>query len=936
MKIKQLLSASALGFIMILALFSFMTTNPVQADDTTYYVATTGSDANDGSSANPWKTIAHAVSNVPAASDGHPNTIVVSPGLYDSTNNGETFPLIMDNANVRLTGGTPGAVIIDGEGTTTVIATTAPGVEISGFTIRNATNATQVEAGGAAILDNLIEDVGYGVNLYADKTVNGGAFAWGDVVINNNTFIVTNTAVYFDVQLDGAGSNANITVGDFDVMSNTFNLGASAYGLSWNNYDVTNLNAGSLDVGDVTIAANEFYSGTDGVYFDAGFSYFTTTAVTAGSIYINDNIFQDQASDGVYMYFYGNTNWYGDSTGTYGDVVMRDNTVINAGNDGLHLEGHSYNYDFYDNAAVTLGDVVIQNNTIESADDGIEYWEYYAENLYDNSSVLVGDTFIQHNTVNVGGDAIYGGVYEFGYELEGTATATMGDTIISNNTLTGTRGIYPYYYEIGYYTISDTVTTIGELTIRNNEINATLREGIYDYFEEVAYEMDHNSQLFMGDHTITDNTISGPGDGVYIEYYDYYIGSYSDGDSYAEMPSFNITNNSINVDDEGIYFYSYSNPDDSYGNALIDLGGFLIDNNTFISGTYGIDLYIEDVCEGCYDSSGAIIQDIIITNNNFYTMTGDAIYLYYDDIAYWFDDTGSVEMGDTIVANNMIDTTAGEGIYVYHYLYSNDKGTATIGKLDINDNQIKNVANNGIYLDYEAEAFDDSMITAGQIMVQDNLIDKCGLNGIYAEITASADVSSTLTVPDSQISQNSILNCENAGIQLYQIKDHDMALVNNVIEGNTYGLHIDTGALVDVVHNTIVKPISPTVGSAVYVTGTVNITNNIILADQGVGLWHIGGTVVEDYNLFAQNATNISGTVSSGGASASTTTPRFVDYANDDYHLESDSPAVDNGVDAGIYVDRDDLPRPYGSGFDMGAYEFTIPSRTIFLPLIFK
>ena len=124
MKIKSLLSALALGLIMVLALFSIMTTNPVHADDTVYYVSTTGSNGNDGSSGNPWKTIAHAVDNVLAASAGHPNTIVVSPGLYDTTNNGETFPIVMDNANVRLTGDMSGEVIIDGEPTTTIISST--------------------------------------------------------------------------------------------------------------------------------------------------------------------------------------------------------------------------------------------------------------------------------------------------------------------------------------------------------------------------------------------------------------------------------------------------------------------------------------------------------------------------------------------------------------------------------------------------------------------------------------------------------------------------------------------------------------------------------------------------------------------------------------------------------------------------------------------
>ena len=51
-------------------------------------------------------------------------------------------------------------------------------------------------------------------------------------------------------------------------------------------------------------------------------------------------------------------------------------------------------------------------------------------------------------------------------------------------------------------------------------------------------------------------------------------------------------------------------------------------------------------------------------------------------------------------------------------------------------------------------------------------------------------------------------------------------------------------------------------------------------------------------------------------------TPSFVDPANNDYHLNPDSPCIDAGMDAGVYDDFDGDTRPQGIGFDIGADEY--------------
>ena len=53
--------------------------------------------------------------------------------------------------------------------------------------------------------------------------------------------------------------------------------------------------------------------------------------------------------------------------------------------------------------------------------------------------------------------------------------------------------------------------------------------------------------------------------------------------------------------------------------------------------------------------------------------------------------------------------------------------------------------------------------------------------------------------------------------------------------------------------------------------------------------------------------------------------PRFVDYPTD-LHLTAASPCIDRGTATGApATDGDGQPRPFGSGFDIGAYEFSSP-----------
>jgi hypothetical protein len=104
--------------------------------------------------------------------------------------------------------------------------------------------------------------------------------------------------------------------------------------------------------------------------------------------------------------------------------------------------------------------------------------------------------------------------------------------------------------------------------------------------------------------------------------------------------------------------------------------------------------------------------------------------------------------------------------------------------------------------------------------------------------------------------------------------------------------------------------------------GTVDIKDTIITSHT-IGISRTAGTLTADYNLYFGNVVTQSGTTLPGGHDVVGLDPLFVNPTAgiDNYHLKLFSPAVDAGVDVGVYADLDGQPRPIGHGFDIGAFE---------------
>ncbi len=184
----------------------------------------------------------------------------------------------------------------------------------------------------------------------------------------------------------------------------------------------------------------------------------------------------------------------------------------------------------------------------------------------------------------------------------------------------------------------------------------------------------------------------------------------------------------------------------------------------------------------------------------------------------------------------------------------------------------------------------------------------------------------------------------------------DFKLINNIFAQNTVagagtGIALWLGGTMavatsgNVYFNTFAdnppsaNPLSAVVFLSDYAQG-INFVNNIwseagaFTGSYGIGSSGTGVNAAVSYTLwngFSGRRTLGSGITTSNDLAGD---PKFVNPAALDYHIQSDSAAINQGTNVGVTVDIDGQPRPWAGGFDIGADEFVQIQARLFLPLV--
>ena len=195
------------------------------------------------------------------------------------------------------------------------------------------------------------------------------------------------------------------------------------------------------------------------------------------------------------------------------------------------------------------------------------------------------------------------------------------------------------------------------------------------------------------------------------------------------------------------------------------------------------------------------------------------------------------------------------------------------------------------------------------------------------------------------IYQNTVHDCGNNGMVVQSEMGGTIEYVsfyNNIVYRNKWdGIAVGSVTASDTVSSTPVQNIQ-IINNSLYKNGAIlngwgfgilinnpdakNITvrNNICSENSAqIAIQQIDSGGIVDHNLCYGN-NEASGALF--GKDSVIGNPLFADTSNGDFHLLSNSPAIDVGssIDAPD-VDFDNNNRPYGSAYDIGAYEYHLP-----------
>ncbi len=376
----------------------------------------------------------------------------------------------------------------------------------------------------------------------------------------------------------------------------------------------------------------------------------------------------------------------------------------------------------------------------------------------------------------------------------------------------------------------------------------------------------------------------------------------------------------------------FSNIADFGGGLYLYGSAAMLNGNTVISNAGGMGgggLYL--------DSSAATLNGNIVVSNTTIGGRGGGLHLLHSP---------AMLSGNTVSANY---ARRGGGLYLYY-------SPATLSGNTVSANRDYYFGGGGGLLLMSSDA-----ALSGNIIMSNTTNDNGGglhLDSSAATLNGNRVISNTSSYGDgggvflrssaATLNRNVVVAntaITGSGGGLYLAGEGNATLVNNVVADNRAnglgsGLYIGSSAP-RLLHTTIARNKGGD-GSGVYIDfGATPVMTNTILVSQTVGLTVTEGCTATLIGTLWGGGDWANGTNWSGAGTINTGTvnivggPSFVDPDAGDYHIGSDSAALDVGVNAGVMLDMDNQPRPDQTP-DLGADEYWPPGalKFVYLPLV--
>jgi hypothetical protein len=325
-------------------------------------------------------------------------------------------------------------------------------------------------------------------------------------------------------------------------------------------------------------------------------------------------------------------------------------------------------------------------------------------------------------------------------------------------------------------------------------------------------------------------------------------------------------------------------------------------------------------------SSNFEIDHIEIANTGY-----AGIFSKTDPICDLTKNRGNFTQYQSIYHDNFIHNTGGEGMFIGYSSYNGNRTTCNdiptilypcdLKGVRVYNNLVDSTGREGIQVGCATEDCE----------IYNNTITNYGVSDQNAGIQIGSGTTGLCY-------NNKITNGSGDGIQVFGLGNNDV--FNNLIVNAGYnyypndstksahGIYCDdrgepiSERSFNFYNNTIVNPKTDGIRLASTLTNNNLIYNNIIINPGS--LFSYSKSPKQSPYINTGNRIGIDAVLANNYLDKNASTILFVDTLNGDYRLSESSPAIDSGLDlssTGYTFDMDNMPRPSGSSYDIGAYE---------------